>query len=130
MNAIRHLLVGNLGAACLLAAAVAQAQNAGQEPPVGTEMPSTQHQQEMVRPVPDVHGRSGGGTGQQHGNDAASPSAGSVKAAARGGPCETDMPASAHQQQTLKTAQDCPDQGGASATGAQTGEQPAAQSQQ
>jgi hypothetical protein len=40
-------------------------------PPTVNEVPSSQHQQNVLTPVPDVHGRSGQGTAQQHGNDTA-----------------------------------------------------------
>jgi hypothetical protein len=124
MNEIRQMLAGSLCAVGLLAATGAQAQTGGQQPPVGTEMPSTQHQQEVLQPAPDMHGRSGE-AGQAHGNDAASPAADAAAAAAPGGPCETAMPATTHQQETLRTAEDCQDQGSVgTTTGAQRTVQP------
>ena len=44
----------------------------GQEPPSVTDIPNTGSAPYVVRPTPDIHGRAQG-TGQQHGNDAASP---------------------------------------------------------
>ncbi len=121
MHANRYLLAGHLGLACLLAASAVQAQTAGQQPQAGTEMPSTQHQQDVLKPVPDMQG-SGGGTGQAQGNEAASPTAGAAAAAAPEGPCGVAMPATKHQEETMRTAQDCPDQGGIGTTTGPTGE--------
>jgi hypothetical protein len=80
-----------LASAAALAAAVAVAGPApraqeSQGAPTGTDMPSTQHQQGVVKPTPDLHGRSGGGEAEAHGNDAGSPSA----AAEPNRPCETE----------------------------------------
>lgn len=115
MRPIPYLSAGLAVAGCLALATVAPAQTGGQQPPVGTDMPSTQHQEGVLKPQVDVHGRAGG-EGQAHGNDAASPSAASTGAAAPSGPCATDMPATTHQADALKTAQDCVDQGGVGTT--------------
>ena len=111
----RALLVGAALFSFPFAFGDALAQTGGQQPPVGTDMPSTQHQQEVLKPAPDVHGRAGG-EGQSHGNDAASPSATGATAVSPDGACGTGMPATQHQQEALKTAQDCVDQGGAGTT--------------
>jgi hypothetical protein len=57
----------------------------GQAPPSVTEMPNTGSAPYKLRPKPDIHGRAQG-TGQQHGNDTASPggSGGSAPAGATG----------------------------------------------
>jgi len=52
----------------------ALAQSDGQAPPVGTELPSNQQAPGVIRPKPDIHGRSSAGQMETHGNDAASPS--------------------------------------------------------
>jgi hypothetical protein len=133
MTRTRALLVGAALLFSPFALDTAQAQTGGQEPPVGTEMPSTQHQQGVLKPVPDLHGRAGG-EGQAHGNDATSPTAEGAAAAAPEGPCGTALPGTKHQKESLKTAQDCMDQGSAGVnTGAdgvpraQPGNQPVTQ---
>jgi hypothetical protein len=127
MNEIRQMLAGSLCAVGLLAATGVQAQTAGQQPPVGTDMPSTQHQQEVLQPAPEMQERAGE-AGQAQGNDAASPAADAAAAAAPGGPCETAMPATTHQQDTLRTAQGCQDDQGS--VGTTTGPQGTVQPQQ
>jgi hypothetical protein len=85
-----------LTASALVAAPLlpALAQTAGQTPPVGTDLPSNQQEPGVVRPKPDVHGRSDGGEMQTHGNDAASPSVETTPAAP---PCKPEQTAQNQQ---------------------------------
>jgi hypothetical protein len=65
-----------MGAALLaagLAATPACAQGGEQGATNAITPPSTQHQPTVLTPKPDIHGRSGGGVGEQHGSDTASP---------------------------------------------------------
>jgi hypothetical protein len=94
-------------------AGAAEAQSGGQKPPVGTEMPSTQHQQQVLAPAKNAKK---GMPGQSTGNTATAPTAEGAAAAAPGGPCGTSTPATKHQQQARKTAQNCADQGGSGTT--------------
>lgn len=48
------------------------------EPPPTSEPAPTGEQPGVLRPVPDVHGRSGQGVAEQHGNDTTSPGGGST----------------------------------------------------
>ena len=92
------------GAAVIAAMTVAaHAQTDGQQPPAG-EMPSTEHQQQVLESA------AGGTEGQPEGGAAAS-------GAASGDPCATGMPATAHQAETLATAQDCIEPGSGTTTG-------------
>lgn len=70
----------------------ALAQSDGQAPPVGTDLPSNQQEPGVIRPKPDIHGRSDAGQMQTHGNDAASPS---VEARPAPPPCKPGQSAQA-----------------------------------
>jgi hypothetical protein len=104
-------LIASAAMATVLAGA-AGAQSGGQKPPVGTEMPSTQHQQQVLAPAKNAHK---GLPGQSTGNTAAAPTTEGTAAAAPGGPCGTGTPATKHQKDVLKTAENCADLGGSGA---------------
>lgn len=61
-----------LGLGLLPAAGPAWGQ-ASQSVPSVTDMPSTGEAPGVLKPQPDLHGRSGQGVGEQHGTDSASP---------------------------------------------------------
>jgi hypothetical protein len=66
LAAMALLATGLIGAPAL-------AQDNGQGATNAITPPSTQQQPGVLLPKPDLHGRAGSGTGQQHQNDAASP---------------------------------------------------------
>jgi hypothetical protein len=73
MRTSRSVLTGALAAAALLGLSGAAAAQQGQGVPQVTDMPSTGAAPGVLKPKPDVHGRSDAAGTQQHGNDDVSP---------------------------------------------------------
>src|SRR3954453_15663013 len=110
-------LIASAAMAMVLAGA-AGAQSGGQKPPVGTEMPSTQHQQQVLAPAKNANK---GLPGQSTGSTVAAPTTEGAAATAPARPCGTGTPATKDQKNGLKTAQNCADQGGSGATSESAG---------
>jgi hypothetical protein len=73
MRMSRPGLTGALAAAMLISLGGAAAAQQGQGVPQVTNMPNTGDAPGMIQPKPDLHGRSGAGVTEQHGNDDVSP---------------------------------------------------------